>query len=51
LTPRSLSFGILLVAIVNVGPPYAKFILHSPLLACDYLPFGVMLPFLFIVAL
>jgi hypothetical protein len=49
LTPRSVSLGILLVAIVNVGAPYAKYILHSSLLACDYLPFGVMLPFLLVI--
>lgn len=51
LTWRSLSLGILLVGVVNVGAPYAKYILHSSLLACDYLPFGVMLPFLIVVAI
>ncbi len=50
LTWRSLSLGVLLVCIVNIGAPFAKYILHSSLLACDYLPFGVMLPFLVVVA-
>lgn len=49
LTARSLLLGTLLVAIVNVGAPYAKYILHSSLLANDYLPFGVVFPFLVVV--
>ena len=36
--------------VVSVGAPYAKYLLHSSLLACDYLPFGVVLPFLLVVA-
>ena len=51
LTWRSMTLGILLVGVVNVGAPYAKYILHSSLLACDYLPMGVMLPFLVVVAI
>lgn len=51
LTVRSVSLGIFLSALVNVGAPYAKYILHSSLWACDYLPLGVMLPFLVVVAL
>ena len=50
LTWRSVSLGLLLVCLENVGAPYAKYILHSTLWACDYLPFGVMLPFLVVVA-
>tara|TARA_B100000700_G_scaffold322244_1_gene423269 strand:+ start:978 stop:1472 length:495 start_codon:yes stop_codon:yes gene_type:complete len=42
---------MLLVVVVNVGAPYAKYILNSSLLACDYLPMGVFLPFLFVVTL
>jgi hypothetical protein len=51
LTARSVLLGMMLVCLVNVGAPYAKYILHSSLLACDYLPFGVMLPFLVVVAI
>ena len=50
LTLRSVLIGIALVVTVNVGAPYAKYILHSSLLACDYLPFGVVFPFLLVVA-
>ena len=49
LTLRSVLIGVLLVVTVNVGAPYAKYILHSSLLACDYLPFGVVFPFLIVV--
>jgi len=49
LTVRSLLLGAALVVVVNVGAPYAKYILHSSLLANDYLPFGVMFPFLLVV--
>lgn len=48
LTARSLFLGALLVVTVNVGAPYAKYILHSSLLANDYLPFGVVFPFLLV---
>ena len=51
LTLRSISLGVLLVGIVNVGAPYAKYILHSSLLACNCLPFGVMFPLLVVVAI
>ena len=50
LTLRSILLGTGMVVVVNIGAPYAKYILHSSLLACDYLPFGVMLPFILIVA-
>ena len=46
LTVRSVALGAVMVVFVNVGAPYAKYILHSSLMACDYLPFGVMLPFI-----
>jgi hypothetical protein len=46
LTVRSMALGAAMVVFVNVGAPYAKYILHSSLMACDYLPFGVMLPFI-----
>ncbi len=46
LTVRSMVLGAFMVVFVNVGAPYAKYILHSSLMACDYLPFGVMLPFI-----
>lgn len=46
LTVRSFVLGASMVVFVNVGAPYAKYILHSSLMACDYLPFGVMLPFI-----
>jgi len=51
LTLRAVIIGAVLVVTVNVGAPYAKYILHSSLLACDYLPFGVVFPFLLVVAL
>ena len=50
LTLRSVLIGLVLVVVVNIGAPYAKYILHSSLLACDYLPFGVMLLFILVVA-
>ena len=51
LTVRSVAIGAILVVLVSVGAPYAKYILHSSLLACDYLPFGVVFPFLAVVGL
>ena len=50
LTFRSLVLGVGMVLVANIGAPYAKYILHSSLMACDYLPFGVMLPFIILVA-
>ena len=49
LTLRSVVLGTVMAVFVNVGAPYAKYILHSSLMACDYLPFGVMLPFILVV--
>ena len=46
LTFRAVLLGVLMVVVVNVGAPYAKYILHSTKLACDYLPFGVVFPFI-----
>ena len=40
LTMRSVALGIVMVVFVNVGAPYAKYILHSSLMACDYLRFA-----------
>ena len=51
LTVRSLLLGILMVVIINVGAPYSYNILHSSLLACDYLPLGLVFPFIVIVVL
>lgn len=50
LTLRSVLIGTGMAIFVNIGAPYAKYILHSSLMACDYLPFGVMLPFILVVA-
>ena len=50
-TWRSTSLGAVLVVLESIGAPYAKYILHSTLWACDYLPFGVMLPFLIVVTI
>ena len=50
LTARALLIGIAVVVFINVAAPYSENILGSSLLACDYLPLGVMLPFLVVVA-
>lgn len=50
LTLRSCLLGVIGVLIVNIGAPYSKYILHSSLLACDYLPLGVVFPFFIMVA-
>lgn len=49
-TPRSLVLGCLAAALVCVGDPFTYNILHSSLLAHDYLPLGVMFPFIVLVA-
>jgi hypothetical protein len=48
-TFRSLVLGLCMVAFVNILDPYSKYILHSSLFACDYMPLGVVLPFLIVV--
>ncbi len=48
-TIRSLLLGLFMVAFVNILAPYSKYILHSSLFACDYMPLGVVLPFLLVV--
>ena len=48
-TLRSVPLGLFMVAFVNILDPYSKYILHSSLFACDYMPLGVVLPFLLIV--
>jgi len=50
LTARALLIGVAVVVFINVAAPYSENILGSSLLACDYLPLGVMLPFLVVVA-
>ncbi len=50
LTARALLIGVAVVVFINVAAPYSENILGSSLLACDYLPLGVMLPFLMVVA-
>ncbi len=51
LTIRAVVLGILLVVLVNIGAPYSLFLLHSSLLASDYLPLGVVFPFFLIILL
>lgn len=51
LTARALAIGVATVVFINVAAPYSENILGSSLLGCDYLPLGVMLPFLLVVAL
>jgi len=50
LTLRALLIGVAVVVFTNMAAPYSENILGSSLLACDYLPLGVMLPFLAVVA-
>jgi hypothetical protein len=49
LTARALLIGLAAVVFINVADPYSENILGSSLLGCDYLPLGVMLPFLVVV--
>ncbi len=49
-TLRSLILGCLAAAVVGVGDPFSYNILHSSLLAHDYLPMGVIFPFILLVA-
>lgn len=51
LTVRAVVLGILMVVLVNIGAPYSLFLLHSSLLASDYMPLGVVFPFFLIVLL
>ncbi|MCK5118930.1 MAG: hypothetical protein KAQ78_05075, partial [Candidatus Latescibacteria bacterium] len=48
-TLRSLILGCIAVAVVCVGDPFSYNILHASLLAHDYMPFGVIFPFILLV--
>ena len=50
LTPRALGLGIALVVLVNVAAPYSNYVVHSSLLASDYMPLGALFPFFLVVA-
>ena len=50
-TLRSVALGLFMVAFVNILAPYSKYILHSSLFACDYMPLGVVLPFVLVVGI
>ena len=50
LTFRSLIIGILCVVFVSIVAPASLLIYRSSLLACDFFPLGVMLPFTLVVA-
>ena len=49
LTFRSALFGIGLSALINIAAPYSKHFLRSTYLASDFMPLGLVFPFLFIV--
>jgi hypothetical protein len=51
LTLRSMLVGILVVVTVSVAAPYSYSVLRSSKLASDYLPPGVIIPFIIIVIL
>ncbi|MFH1009380.1 MAG: DUF6785 family protein [Candidatus Latescibacterota bacterium] len=48
-TVRSMILGCIAAVVVGVGDPYSYNILHSSLLAHDYLPLGVIFPFIMLV--
>lgn len=50
LTPRALLLGIALVVFVNLAAPYSLHVIHSSLLASDYMPLGALFPFFLVVA-
>lgn len=49
LTRRAVLLGLLLVALVNVADPYFLYVVHSSLIASDYMPIGVLFPFFLVV--
>jgi len=51
LTLRAFGIGIVLVVSVNLAAPYSLHVLHSSLLASDYMPIGALFPFFLVVAL
>ena len=51
LTLRSLFWGVVMVAAINLGSPYAEWVLHSQLLTTNYFPIGLMFLFFVLVAL
>jgi len=50
-TLRALVLGALMAVIVNIGDPFSYNLLRSSLLAHDYLPLGVVFPFIIIVVI
>lgn len=49
LTLRALILGCVAAILVSVGDPYTYHVLHSSLLAHDYLPLGTIFPFIVLV--
>lgn len=49
LTLRAVLLGIALVVLVNLGAPYSLHVVHSSLLASDYMPLGALFPFFVVV--
>ena len=49
LTLRSAAFGLGLSALINLAAPYSKHFLRSTYLASDFMPLGLVFPFLFLV--
>ena len=51
LTFRSALFGLGLSALINIAAPYSKHFLRSTYLASDFMPLGLVFPFLLLVTL
>jgi hypothetical protein len=51
LTLRSACFGLALSALINIAAPYSKHFLRSTYLASDFMPLGLVFPFLLLVTL
>lgn len=49
LTLRALVVGLLIVVTVSIAAPYSYFVLKSSKLASDYLPIGVVFPFVIVI--
>ena len=51
LTLKSGVFGLGLSALINIAAPYSKHFLRSTYLASDYMPLGLVFPFVLLVTL